>query len=132
VLAEGAASHTLIVTSESAEPARAGEIEGVGAEVLRLPVSSDHSGIDLARLLEQLGRRGIASVLVEGGKGIITSLLTARAADRLVAIIGPKIIGQGIDAIGDLGVNRLDEAITFASVKTRRLGPDILFDARLR
>lgn len=132
VLAGGAASHTLIVTAESANSGRAREIENLGAEVMRLSVSPEHAGINMISLLEELGRRGIASVLVEGGRGIITSLLAARAVDRLVAIIAPKIIGQGIEAVGDLGITRLDQAITFSSVKTRRLGPDIIFDARLK
>ena len=70
--------------------------------------------------------------LVEGGKGMITSLLALRAVDRLVAVIAPKIIGKGIEAIGDLGITRLDDAITFSSVRTRKLGKDIVFDARLK
>lgn len=132
VLADGAASHTLIVTSETAEVSRAREIENLGAEVLQIPTRPNHPGVDLEGLLETLGRRGIASVLVEGGKGIITSLLAARAVDRLVAVIAPKIIGQGTEAIGDLGITKLDEALTFISVRTRKLGPDVIFDGRLK
>ena len=132
VLADGAANHTLVVTSEAAEISREREIAGLGAEVLRLPSGPDHSGINIELLLEELARRGIASVLVEGGKGMITSLLAARAVDRLVAVIAPKIIGEGTEAVGDLGITRLDDAITFSSVKTRKLGPDIVFDGRLK
>jgi diaminohydroxyphosphoribosylaminopyrimidine deaminase/5-amino-6-(5-phosphoribosylamino)uracil reductase len=135
VLAEGAASATLIVTSKSADRERAADIKSLGAEVLRLPrslpSSKDKSGIDLTRLLEELGRRGIASVFVEGGKGIITSLLKARTVDRIIAIIAPKIVGQGIEAVGDLAITKLDDAIVFSSVKTRRLGPDVIFDGRI-
>jgi len=131
VLAEGAASGTLIVTGKSADRSRAEEIKSLGAEVLRLPSSKDNSGIDIARLLKELGRRGIASVLVEGGKGIITSLLKARAVDRMVAVIAPKLVGQGIEAVGDLGIKKLDDAIVFSSVKTRRLGADMIFDGRI-
>ena len=111
-------------------PARS--VAGLGAEVLRLPSGPDHSGVNIELLLEELARRGIASVLVEGGKGMITSLLAARAVDRLVSVIAPKIIGEGTEAIGDLGITRLDDAITFSSVKTRKLGPDIVFDGRLK
>jgi riboflavin-specific deaminase-like protein len=131
VLADGVASGTLIVTSRSADRALAADIKSLGAEVLRLPRSKDKSGIDLARLLEELGRRGIASVFVEGGKGIISSLLKARAVDRLIAVIAPKIIGQGIEAVGNLAISKLDDAIVFSSVQTRRLGPDLIFDGRI-
>jgi len=132
VLADGAAERTLVAAAETADPGRASEIQGLGAEVLRLPAALQGSGLDLFRLLEELGRRGVASVLVEGGKGVITSLLAVRAVDRLVVVIAPKIIGQGTEAIGDLGVTRLSDAITFASVRTRRLGDDIIFDARMK
>jgi diaminohydroxyphosphoribosylaminopyrimidine deaminase/5-amino-6-(5-phosphoribosylamino)uracil reductase len=132
VLAGGAAAGTLVATGVTADQNRLCEIQKLGAEILRLPAAPNGSGIDLARLLEELKRRGIAMVLVEGGKGIITSLLAAGAVDRLVVVIAPKIIGQGTEAVGDLGITRLSEAITFSSVKTRRLGEDVIFDGWLK
>ena len=132
VLAGGAASGTLMATAESADPNRASEIHALGAAIVRLPACSNGSGIDLTRLLAELGSRGIASLLVEGGKGIITSLLAARAVDRLIVVTAPKIIGKGTEAIGDLGITQLSEALTFASVSIRRLGDDVIFDGRLR
>ncbi|MEK6411014.1 MAG: bifunctional diaminohydroxyphosphoribosylaminopyrimidine deaminase/5-amino-6-(5-phosphoribosylamino)uracil reductase RibD [Acidobacteriota bacterium] len=132
VLAGGAAPRTLVAADVTADPNRASKIQELGAEILRLPAARNRSGIDISRLLEELGRRGVASVLVEGGKGVITSLLAARAVDRLVVVIAPKIIGQGTEAIGDLEITRLSEAITFSSVKIRRLGPDVIFDGRLK
>src|SRR6266571_5271296 len=92
VLADGAASRTLVVANENADLARVRAIEALGSEVLRLPVSQKHIGVDLQRLLEELGGRRVESVLVEGGKQIITSLLAARLVDRVIMIIAPKII----------------------------------------
>lgn len=132
VLAGGAAAGTLMAAAANADPRRVSEMEKLGATVLRLPAASDGSGVDIARLLRELSRRGIASVLVEGGRGVITSLLAAREVDRLIVVIAPKIIGKGTEAIGDLGIARLSEAITFSSVKIRRLGDDIMFDGRLK
>jgi diaminohydroxyphosphoribosylaminopyrimidine deaminase / 5-amino-6-(5-phosphoribosylamino)uracil reductase len=129
VIAEGAARHTLIATTDMAEPERARELEHLGADVLRLPPGK--SGVDLAELLKELGRRRIESVLVEGGARIVTSLLAAHLVDRLVIAIAPKIIGQGTEAIGDLEILHLRDAITFSTFKTRRLGPDIIFDGQL-
>ncbi|HEX8185145.1 MAG TPA: dihydrofolate reductase family protein [Blastocatellia bacterium] len=131
MLAEGAARETLLATTEMAEPERARELEHLGAEVLRLPARASISGVDLAELLAELGRRRIKSVLVEGGARILTSLLAANLVDRFVIAIAPKIIGKGIEAIGDLGILNLPDAITFSSFKTRRLGPDIIFDGQL-
>ncbi len=132
VFSDGAATHTVVATSETSDPNKAREIERLGARVMRVAPTAEHSGINITRLLEELGGRGIESVLVEGGKGIITSMLAARAVDRLVVVIAPKVIGKGTEAIGDLGITRLNEAITFTSVRTRRLGLDIIFDGRLK
>lgn len=130
VLANGAASGTLIVCNESADRARVEAVQEVGGEVLRL--AANVTGIDIASLLEALGLRGIESVLVEGGQRIITSFLAARAADRVIAIVAPKIIGKGIESIGDLGITHVGDALTVTSMSTLKLGPDIVFDARLR
>jgi len=130
VLANGAAAGTLIVCAESAHRARVEAVQELGGEVLRL--AANETGIDIGELLEALGRRGITSVLVEGGRQMITSFLSARAVDRVIAIVAPKIIGKGIESIGDLGIIHISDALTFASVSTLRLGADIVFDARLK
>jgi diaminohydroxyphosphoribosylaminopyrimidine deaminase / 5-amino-6-(5-phosphoribosylamino)uracil reductase len=130
-LQEGAAHHTLIATTDRADPMRIRELEDLGAEILILPEEVNRAGVNFIELFAALGRRRVASVLVEGGAGIITSLLAARLVDRLVIAIAPKIIGQGLEAIGDLGITSLAGALTFSSIKTRRLGDDIIFDGRL-
>ena len=132
VLAGGSAAGTLIATAENVNKRRLSNIQNIGAEVLRLPAASNGSRVDLGCLLVELGRRGINSVLVEGGRGIITSMLAARAVDRLIVVIAPKVIGKGTDAVGNLGITQLNDAITFSSVSTRRLGDDLIFDGRLK
>jgi diaminohydroxyphosphoribosylaminopyrimidine deaminase / 5-amino-6-(5-phosphoribosylamino)uracil reductase len=131
VLANGAARHTLVITTGRADADRAAEIERLGAEVLKLQSAPDRAGVDVRKALENLGGRGIASVLVEGGSATVTSLLAARLVDRLVIAIAPKIIGRGTEAIGELGIEHLKDALTFSSFRTRRLGPDIVVDALL-
>jgi diaminohydroxyphosphoribosylaminopyrimidine deaminase/5-amino-6-(5-phosphoribosylamino)uracil reductase len=132
VIAEGAAHRTMIAATEMADRDRAAELERLGAEVLRLPASNLAPGVNLFEVLEALGRRRVSSLLVEGGAGIITSLLVGDLADRVVIAVAPKIIGRGVEAIGDLSITRLRDAITFSSIKIRRLGPDVIFDGRLK
>lgn len=131
VLANGAARHTLIATTVHADRPRLQEVERLGAQIVVLPTFADTGRVDLALLLGQLKRRGVASVLVEGGSRIITSLLAQKLVDRLVVAIAPKLIGSGTDAIGDLGIRRLAGALTFSAFDTRRLGDDIIFDGRI-
>jgi diaminohydroxyphosphoribosylaminopyrimidine deaminase/5-amino-6-(5-phosphoribosylamino)uracil reductase len=131
VLSDGAARGTLIATTELADGERIKELEGIGARVLRLPAEPGSTRVDLGQLLSQLGKMRIGSVLVEGGSQIVTWLLAHRMVDRLVTIIAPKIIGAGLDAIGDLGIRELNKAITLSRLMTWRLGRDIAFDGRL-
>ncbi|HXG65304.1 MAG TPA: bifunctional diaminohydroxyphosphoribosylaminopyrimidine deaminase/5-amino-6-(5-phosphoribosylamino)uracil reductase RibD [Blastocatellia bacterium] len=131
MLSRAASRRALIATTAPVDAERARELEESGAEIVTLPRGENQSGIDVGELLAELGRRRVGSVLVEGGAGIITSLLAARRVDRLVIAIAPKIIGRGIEAIGDLKIARLSEAITFSAFTTRRLGDDVIFDGRL-
>jgi diaminohydroxyphosphoribosylaminopyrimidine deaminase/5-amino-6-(5-phosphoribosylamino)uracil reductase len=130
VLERKSNARALVATTEAADQNAIRELEKSGIEVMVLPTSAD-SRVNLSDLLRVLGERGIASVLVEGGGEIITSLLSDRLVDRLVIAVAPKLIGRGIEAVGNLDVMNLSEAITLSSMKTRRLGPDIIFDARL-
>ena len=132
LLVNGAARRTLIATGNTRNTGRARRLETLGAEILPLPQGKENSGLDLSALLRELGRRGIESVLVEGGAGIITSFLRAKLVDRIIVVIAPKIIGCGKDSIGDLGITRLRDALKLDHVKARRLGPDLVLDATLR
>jgi len=122
---------TVVITSEAVDSQRAIEVAETGAEVMMIPAAPNKPGVSITAALQALGRRAVRSVLVEGGSGIITSLLSAGAVDRMVVVIAPKIIGRGIEAVGDLGIVRLGDAMTFASFTTRRVGPDMVFDGRL-
>lgn len=131
VLAGDAARQTLIATTALADRDRRQAVEQLGAQVLTLPTFADSSRVDLASLLSELKTRGIESVLVEGGPAIITSLLACKLVDRLVVAIAPKLLGSGKEAVGDLGIRRLANALTFESFSTHRLGDDTIFDGRI-
>jgi riboflavin-specific deaminase-like protein len=132
VLSAGAERNTLVATTAAADKDRLAKLKNLGAEILLLPCETDSSRVDLEVLLAELYRRSITSVLVEGGARLITALLAARLANRMVVTIAPKIIGQGIEAIGDLGITKLRDALTFTSFETARRGTDIIFDGLIK
>lgn len=131
VLRDGAASGTLLATTDLASPERRATVEGLGADVLVLPPSAD-GRVDLAALLRDLGRRGISSVMVEGGAGLITALFRQWLADRVAITIAPKILGSGIAAVGDLGVDDLDRACLIDGLEVERYGDDLVLTGSLR
>lgn len=129
-LASDRAAPTLVATTFNADAARAAALAERDVDVIR--VDADERGrVDLTALLRALAARGIGSVLIEGGRSLITSALAARVVDRLVICIAPKILGTGIDAVGDIGAARLGDALTFASVTTWRCGVDLIVEGSL-
>lgn len=129
VLTDGAAP-TLIATTARAPAKRIDAVRRCGADVV--VVNADAEGhVDLGDLLRCLAARGISTVLLEGGHGLITTALRDRLVDRLTVCIAPKVIGAGIDAVGDLAIHRLAEALTFAQARFTPLGEDVIFDGQL-
>ena len=86
---------------------------------------ADH--VDLNDLLGRLRDEGIRSVLVEGGRGIITAVLREHLVDRLTVCIAPKVIGEGIAAVGDLHIDKLCDAMTFERSGFTASGGDVIF-----
>src|SRR5881409_2660624 len=119
-------ARTIVVTTALASEERAAAIRARGAEVLR--VKSDADGhVDLRELLAHLREQGIRRVLIEGGRGIITAALRERLVDRLTVCIAPKVIGEGIAAVGDLHIDRLRDAMTFERAGFTAYGGDVVF-----
>jgi diaminohydroxyphosphoribosylaminopyrimidine deaminase / 5-amino-6-(5-phosphoribosylamino)uracil reductase len=121
---------TLLATTAAADPARRAALEALGAQVLVLPAQAD-GRVDLPALLAALAVRGVRSVLVEGGAEMITALLRQRLAHRLLVCVAPKVLGRGVEGVGDLGISRLDDALTFRDARFRVCGADVLFEGDL-
>ena len=129
VVTDGAAP-TILATTERAPADRRELFAQRGAEVLVLPATED-GRVDLTALLDELGSRGMASVLVEGGAGLITAMLRERRVRRLIVSIAPLVLGRGIEAVGDLDIMRLRDALAFRRASFSQLGADVIFDGEL-
>jgi diaminohydroxyphosphoribosylaminopyrimidine deaminase/5-amino-6-(5-phosphoribosylamino)uracil reductase len=97
------------------------------AEVLRLPAAED-GRVSLPALLDELGRRNILSVLVEGGGEVHAAFLAERLVDKVCAYVAPTLIsGRGaIGPIGGEGISRLEDATRLRDIDFARLGDDLL------
>jgi GTP cyclohydrolase II len=125
VLADRTA-RTIVATTSTASQERAVAINAAGGEVLR--ANADPSGaVDLTDLLRRLRDIGVGSLLIEGGRGIITSALRDQVVDRLTVCIAPKVIGEGVAAVGDLHIDYLREALTFSEARFVTCGEDLIF-----
>jgi diaminohydroxyphosphoribosylaminopyrimidine deaminase/5-amino-6-(5-phosphoribosylamino)uracil reductase len=120
------ATRTIVVTTALSDPirsAKARALRDCGVEILE--VRGDRS-VDLSDALTQLADLSITSVLVEGGRGLLTSLLNARLCDRMVCYVAPCIVGDdGLGWAGPLGIRSMNRSIRLANVESRTLGTDI-------
>ena len=130
VLTEEAAPGSVLAVTNRAPAAKRDKIRALGATVMRLP-SDAQRRVDLIALLAALDDRGVGSVLVEGGAGMITALLRARLVDRLVVCVAPKILGAGIEAVGDLGIRELARTLIMADTSVTPCGGDLILDGRV-
>ena len=130
VLADGAAQGTVFAVTDRAPEERRERVISLGATVLELP--SDLDGrVDLAAMLGELVPLGIASVMVEGGATLITGFFRAGLVDRLAVCVAPKILGEGIEAIGDLGIRDLSQSLILVDAAVEPYGVDLILSGRI-
>jgi len=130
VLSDGAAKGTVLAVTGRAPDGRCEDALSLGATVLRLP-ENEAGRVDLGVLMEELHGRGVRSIMVEGGASLITALLRDRLVDRLAVCVAPKILGRGVEAVGDLGIRDLTDSLTLADTTVTAYGADIVFDSRV-
>lgn len=87
----------------------------------------DVNRLSLGDAMAKLADRGLSRIFCEGGGTLGAALLTADLVDELVVIsAGCALGGDGIPAIGPLGLDGLETAPRFALSEHRRIGPDLL------
>jgi diaminohydroxyphosphoribosylaminopyrimidine deaminase/5-amino-6-(5-phosphoribosylamino)uracil reductase len=101
--------------------------EGRGITVLKFPGINDR--LRLNSVLREVYRRGIGSLLVEGGSGIFGAFAAGGVIDELSIFIAPDILGEGVTAFGDPPASRrlLRRA---SSITVTKSGGDVLLQAR--
>jgi diaminohydroxyphosphoribosylaminopyrimidine deaminase/5-amino-6-(5-phosphoribosylamino)uracil reductase len=87
----------------------------------------DDGRVDLCALIQELGRREITSLFVEGGGTLIGSLFDLRLVDKVVAFVAPLIIGgqTAPSPVGGQGSERMADALRLSRVKLRQFGDDV-------
>lgn len=113
-----------IATAQHADPGRQEELEQQGAVVLRLPLARG-GGIDLPNLLEVLGSRGIASLMVEGGAQVINSFISSRLVDQVIVTIAPVLVG-GLRVLDSFTPSLSGPFPRLTGVSFHQLGEDLV------
>ncbi len=122
----------LIAAGPKTSSATRGQLEDAGCEVCIF--SSPDPATRLASLLEELGRRQMTNVLVEGGGRLLGSLFDADAIDEVHAFIASKLVG-GDDAaspIAGRGIELMSQAVLLDEPQIERVGDDLYLHGRIK
>ena len=119
-LARSVADAPVLVFTRADSEAAIAPLKSAGIEV----VNRNH---ELGFVLDELGRRSIQSVLVEGGATLAGLLLDRGMVNKVTFFIAPMIIG-GADApsaIGGEGPEKIAEALRLERIEIRQHGRDV-------
>jgi diaminohydroxyphosphoribosylaminopyrimidine deaminase/5-amino-6-(5-phosphoribosylamino)uracil reductase len=127
VLAPGSGSATCIATTvRSCE--RITELEKQGVEIITC--REENGRVDLFDMLRQLGKRGMQSLLLEGGRELAGEAMRLGLIDKYMLFYAPKLVGggDGLGLFAGKGVERMDEARKLNDISITRFGDDWLVE----
>lgn len=112
-----------VIFTDSTDDEKISDLKGEGVEVVYIA----EGGRNLQGVLQDLGKRGLQSVLVEGGAEVAGSFCDAKLINKITFFIAPLVIG-GVDApvaIGGQGAQVLSSAMRLKNLEITRHGDDL-------
>jgi diaminohydroxyphosphoribosylaminopyrimidine deaminase/5-amino-6-(5-phosphoribosylamino)uracil reductase len=121
----------VIVYAAGGPASRIARLEKAGARVVL--VRRGPGGVALPEVLADLARRGVRTLLVEGGSEVAWSFLREGAADRIALFVAPRLLGgrAAPGVVGGEGFRRPPEAVRVRDLRVRRIGADLLLTGRI-
>ncbi len=131
---DGAVTIVTCAPSDALARERIGALRNSGADVIE--VERDLNGsVSVESAILEMGKRGVLSVMVEGGARLLGAFVDSKHADRAHVFVAPKIIGgeKSVSAIAGRGAGRVADGLKFidGSMTTRRIGEDVLIEGAL-
>ncbi len=110
----------LIVVDEDADPSRLQALRTAGAEVL---VAGGVTSADrIQSAISDLGRRGITSLFLEGGRTLASAFVTAGAIDQARTFIAPILLGA-VSRAGGAGEGGVEDDLARSAPPSPVTGP---------
>jgi diaminohydroxyphosphoribosylaminopyrimidine deaminase / 5-amino-6-(5-phosphoribosylamino)uracil reductase len=121
-----------IVVSRAAPRTATDALETHGAEII--VATGENEPARVCSGLDQLGARGIVSILLEGGPHLAGAFLDADQIDEIRLFLAPLILGgrTARDPLEGEGVEFISDAVRGHDLTCERVGEDLLVAARIR
>jgi diaminohydroxyphosphoribosylaminopyrimidine deaminase/5-amino-6-(5-phosphoribosylamino)uracil reductase len=105
-------------------------LKRAGAETVVIP--NDRGKVELFKLMEELARRELNEIHVEGGTKLNGSLLQAGVVDEVLVYVAPRVIGDSGRGMFDMPeLTELSQAKTLKIREIERMGEDLRILARI-
>lgn len=106
-------------------------LENAGAEVL--VVAADNDRVDLPALWQELGKRNVQKLLLEGGATLAASALGAGLIDQLMLFVAPKLLGgvAGRGIFNGVTCELMNDAIRLQNREVEQIGDDLLITGEI-
>jgi diaminohydroxyphosphoribosylaminopyrimidine deaminase/5-amino-6-(5-phosphoribosylamino)uracil reductase len=118
----------LVIASSRAQRTTVDELRKKGVEVLQLAADpSESRAAAVQNVLEELGRRQMTNILVEGGGQLLGAFFDAEQVDEAHIFMGPKIIGsaEARSPIAGEGCRWVADAAEFELLSHESIGDDV-------
>lgn len=103
--------------------------EHLGAGTKVVGIEADPNGrLPWPDVLGKMHEMGLHAVMVEGGKGVFSTLFASGLVDRLMFFIAPMLLGGGVPLVDWGATERVAQAHRFVVTRVDRMGPDILVE----
>ena len=102
---------------------RKDRLEAAGADILECETGADRR-IDLPVLMQRLLKKGVGSIMVEGGAQVITSFINHQLVDQLIVTIAPKLVG-GLPVVDQRGISA-KPFLPLDQIEYQRIGDDMI------
>jgi diaminohydroxyphosphoribosylaminopyrimidine deaminase/5-amino-6-(5-phosphoribosylamino)uracil reductase len=116
----------LLAHVDGRPPAGLAEARDAGCEALALPAAEGGAGVAVGALLDELGRRKMSNVLLEGGSRLLGSFFDAGLVDYVTVFVSPVVVGgtEATTAVGGLGVASVDKGVRVLDCQVSQAGRD--------
>ena len=122
-----AESPVLLVCAEATPKAKREEVESWGVSTVGV-TRGPEGGLIPRDVCNELGSRGVQSILLEGGPRLAGSWWRSGMIDKVAAFVSPRMV-SGERAFGALlgeGTSAMEQAVVLQEVSVERVGPDVL------
>ncbi|MCA9187403.1 MAG: bifunctional diaminohydroxyphosphoribosylaminopyrimidine deaminase/5-amino-6-(5-phosphoribosylamino)uracil reductase RibD [Pirellulaceae bacterium] len=121
----------LVVVGPKVNQDHCSRLHDAGAEVFQCHA---HSYVDrISEILQELGRRRLTNLLVEGGADVLGAFWDAKLIDEVHVFIAPKLVGgqQCVPAVGGTGIASIVDAGHLQHTQIELLDDNVYYCGRI-